>query len=69
MPGASFLAAKRKVAVTDTERALALLLAAATIVVMRELVEAKPPSIRPTMRPDPQTAAATHGTLMSHAQA
>jgi len=55
--------------VTDTERALALLLATATIVVMRELSEAKSPAIHPTMRPDPQAAATTHGTLMSHASA
>ena len=55
---------------TDTERALAMLLATATITVMRQDAEQKSPAIHPTMRPDPQTAAATHGTLMSnHAQA
>lgn len=31
--------------------------------------EVKRVAINPTMRPDPQAAIATHGTLMSHANA
>lgn len=52
---------------TDREKALAVLLAAATVaVVLKRAAEQKSPAIHPTMRPDPQAAAATHGTLMSH---
>lgn len=56
---------------TDTERQLIALLTIATIdLAQRRAAEQKSPAIHPTMRPDPQTAAATHGTLMSnHAQA
>lgn len=56
---------------TEKEKALAILLAAATVaVVLKRAAEQKSPAIHPTMRPDPQAAAATHGTLMSnHAQA
>ena len=57
---------------TDTERQLIALLTIATIDLAqrRAAAEQKSPAIHPTMRPDPQTAAATHGTLMSnHAQA
>lgn len=55
---------------TDQEKALAVLLAAATVaVILKRAAEQKPPAIHPTMRPDPQVAAVTHGTLMSHAQA
>ena len=56
---------------TDTERQLIALLTIATIdLAQRRAAEQKSPAIRPTMRPDPQTAAATHGTLMSnHAHA
>ena len=58
---------------TDKERELAYLLAMGVVAVMRQemarAAEQKPPAIHPTMRPDPQAAIATHGTLMSHANA
>ena len=56
---------------TEKEKALAILLAAATVaVVLKRAAEQKSPAIHPTMRPDPQAAPLTHGTLMSnHAQA
>lgn len=56
---------------TDTERQLIALLTIATIdLAQKRAAELKAPAIHPTMRPDPQAAAATHGTLMSrYAQA
>ena len=56
---------------TDKEKALAILLGMGIVAVVLKgrASEQKSPAIHPTMRPDPQAAIATHGTLMSHAQA
>ncbi|HRE28810.1 MAG TPA: hypothetical protein PK954_19360 [Anaerolineales bacterium] len=55
---------------TDRELALARLLSMALVAeALRRAAEQTPPAIHPTMRPDPQAAIATHGTLMSHANA
>lgn len=55
---------------TDKEKALAALLAVATVaVILKRASEQKSPAIYPTMRPDPQPVIATHGMLMSHANA
>ena len=56
---------------TDQEKALAVLLGMAMVAVIleRQSAEAKPMTIRPTMRPDPQAVSLSHGALISHAQA
>lgn len=54
---------------TPIERAAALALARLLIWGASHPELVKTPAIHPTMRPDPQVAAVTHGTLMSHAQA
>lgn len=54
---------------TDTERAYVRLMTQLLISYAVRQQEQRQPAIHPTMRPDPQAAIATHGTLMSHARA
>lgn len=63
---ACYRVARKKVAVTERERLIALF---ALCLVQAAKDDAKPLPIRPTMRPDPQAVTVSHGTLISHANA
>ncbi len=54
---------------TDFEREFARLLAAAMVARALAIASEKKLPISPTMRPDPQAVAASHGALISHESA
>lgn len=63
------MAAVTNAALTVNEMQLARLLATVLAAKALKRIDRKPVAITPTMRPDPQALAVTHGTLMSHENA